>query len=305
MRKLPPLNAIRAFEAAARNRSFTAAASELCVTVTAVSHQIRHLEDQIGQKLFERTPRAVTLTLLGEKLFPALREGFDRFAEAFEELDENSSGDTLTVTTTRAFAERWLMPRLSRFTRAYPELGVNVEGADALVDLRTANADVAIRYGMPAGDELYSLPLLDDVYHPTVATGPGSIASSRIEDYRPGPLLTYKWHNRSIDCPTWAKWLRAAGKPDEDYRLSWINEESLALHALERGFGPLLCSSVMVSEGIKDGRLMRLDGPDLKGFSYRIAYVPTRKTKRAIGKFTDWLRSEASEFGSTYSGLAA
>lgn len=306
MRKIPPLNAIRAFEAAARNRSFTAAASELCVTVTAISHQIRHLEEQIGQKLFERTPRAVALTLLGERLYPVLRDGFDRFAEAFEELEDRSQGDTLTVTSTRAFAERWLMPRLSRFTRSFPGLSVNVEGSDALVDLRTANADVAIRYGMPAGEELSSLPLLTDVYHAAVVIPTDARASTRIEDYMTRPLLAYQWHNRSIDCPTWAKWLRAAGKAGgEGCRLSWINDESLALHAMERGFGPLLCSSVMVAEGIENGRLARIDGPDLPGFSYRVAFVPTRRTKRTIGKFTDWLRGEAADFTNAYNSLAA
>lgn len=120
------------------------------------------------------------------------------------------------------------------------------------------------------------------------------------------PLLAYQWHNRSIDGPNWTKWLSAAGKAGaEAHRLSWINDESLALHAMERGFGPLLCSSAMVAEGIESGRLARIDGPTLNGFSYGVAFVLTRRTKRTIGRFTDRLRSEASDFGNTYRGLAA
>lgn len=306
MRKLPPLNSIRAFEAAARNRSFTAAAAELCVTVTAVSHQIRHLEEQLGQKLFERTPREVTLTALGEKLYPALRDGFDRFAEAFEELHDRNGHEAVSVTTTRAFAERWLMPRLPDFAQAFPTIDVHVEASEELVDLRRSDVDVAIRYGLNPGADLSSTLLLRDMYCPVVATASKAITSRRLEDYRGMPLLAYKWFNRALDGPGWGQWLEAAGKhPVDHFRLSWFNDESLALHAMERGLGPLLCSDIMTADAVGEGTLARLEGPALAGFGYHLAYLPARRRKRALTRFCEWLRGEAADFVDRSKRIAA
>ncbi|MGV6874790.1 LysR substrate-binding domain-containing protein [Pseudochelatococcus sp. B33] len=297
MRKLPPLNSIRAFEAAARNRSFTAAATELCVTMTAVSHQIRHLEEQLGQKLFERTPREVRLTALGEKLYPALRDGFDRFAEAFEQIHDRNGRESLTVTTTRAFAERWLMPRLPGFTGAAPGVDVHVEATEELVDLRRSDVDVAIRYGHQPKDDLSSTLLLQDMYGPVASADCPGIASRQIEDYRSMPLLAYKWVNRALDAPDWARWLEAAGKPPVDtFRVSWFNDESLAMHAMERGMGPLLCSDIMTEDAVRERRAVRLDGPLLPGFGYHLAYLPGRHRRRPVARFCEWLRAEAADF---------
>lgn len=297
MRKLPPLNSIRAFEAAARNRSFTAAASELCVTVTAISHQIRQLEEQLGQKLFERTPREVMLTALGERLYPTLRDGFDRFAEAFDHLHERNGLEAVTVTTTRAFAERWLMPRLPRFTLTFPGIDVNVEATEEVVDLRRSDVDVAVRYGRVPDEALTSTRLLQDVYIAVASTGSRKIASQRLEDYQAMPLLAFKWISRSLEGPTWARWLEAAGKsPVDTFRVAWFNDESLAMHAMERGIGPLLCSDVMAEDAIHERRAVRLDGPALEGFGYHLAHLPGRRRKRAVARFCEWLRSEAADF---------
>ncbi len=305
MRKLPPLNSIRAFEAAARNRSFTAAASELCVTVTAISHQIRQLEDQLGQKLFERTPREVTLTALGERLFPAVRDGFDRFAEGFEALHDRGGREGLTVTTTRAFAERWLMPRLADFAAAFPGCDVQVDASEEVVDLRRSDVDVAVRYGRGPYSDLSSQLLLQDLHIPVVGTGSREIASRRLEDYRSMPLLAFKWVNPALDGPNWNKWLEAAGKPTDAFRISWFNDESLAIHAMERGIGPLLCSDVMAEDALSERRAIRLDGPALEGFGYHLVHLPGRRRKRAVARFCEWLRAQAADFTDRSSQLAA
>src|SRR5690606_3651969 len=125
MRKIPPLNSIRAFEAVARHQSFTAAAEELCVTVAAVSHQVRQLEEGLGQKLLERG-RQVRLTAAGQTLYPLLRDGFDQIAHAFALISPPARGDAIQLSTTRAFAERWLMPRLARFNAIHPDILVPV-----------------------------------------------------------------------------------------------------------------------------------------------------------------------------------
>jgi LysR family glycine cleavage system transcriptional activator len=306
MRKLPPLNSLRAFEAAARNRSFTAAAAELCVTVTAISHQIRQLEELLGQKLFERTPREVSLTVWGEKLYPDLRDGFDRFASAFDQIHKNDGQKSLTITTTRAFAERWLMPRLLRFTNAVPDINVHVEATEEVLDLRRSNVDVAIRYGRSPSPDMTSVPLLQDTYSPIVAASCGGFPSVRIEDYRKFPLLAYRWFNPSLGGPDWQHWMLTAGKaPPDMLNVSWFNDESLAIHAMERGMGPLLCSDILTEDAISERKLVRLEGPSLPGFGYHIAYLPGRQRRRPVARFCEWLRSEAVDFPSRPNRVAA
>lgn len=296
MRRLPPLNSIRAFEAAARNRSFTSAANELCVTVTAVSHQVKNLEDQIGRKLFERTPREVRLTPVGERLFPLLRDGFDRFAEAFDDVDEQRSAHSISVSTTRAFAERWLMPRLPKFSTMFPQVSVNVEGTEEVVDLHENGVDIAIRYGRTNDPSLVGTRLLPDSYRAVVRASEGE--TSNLESaMRARPLLAYRWHLRTDDLPSWSRWMAAAGLGDSsDYRIAWYNDESMAMHAMEQGMGPLLCSDVLVADAVRSGTLRYLDGPSLDGFGFKIVHAPMRRMKPAMGHFVEWIREEADAF---------
>src|SRR5690349_13623033 len=146
MRSLPPLTALRAFEAAARHMSFKAAADELRLTPTAVSHQIRSLEALCGRPLFRRRPRPIALTDGGARLFPVIRDGLDQFAEAVAAIREEANHRPLRVTTTNAFASRWLVQRLPMWRAAHPETALEVIGTDAVVNLRAGDADLAIRY---------------------------------------------------------------------------------------------------------------------------------------------------------------
>ncbi|MGY3489469.1 LysR family glycine cleavage system transcriptional activator [Bradyrhizobium sp. USDA 4011] len=297
MRKLPPLNAVRAFEAAARHESFTAAANELCVTVTAISHQVRQLEAILGHKLFERSGRAVVLTAEGQAVFPMLRDGFDRMASAFAVIRPPADGDAITVSTTRAFAERWLMPRLARFNAAFPHLVVHI---DATEEVRTPGADgvdLAIRYGRAdrAGE---TSVLFSDRYIAVAASAicpPG--ARLAIDDVRSRSLLAFRWKNAALDSPAWSAWLAGVDHdPMRDFRISWYSEEPLALHAAERGLGPLLCSDALVDEQLRDGTLRRLDGPALAGFAYRLVDAPSAARRKSVSAFIDWLRAEAATF---------
>jgi LysR family transcriptional regulator, glycine cleavage system transcriptional activator len=146
MRKLPPLRALHAFEAAARHHSFAAAASELGVTPTAISHQIRQLEEACGIKLFQRRPRPLLLTSAGTRLYPALRNGFDALASAIELLAEEDVQAPLRVTSPSAFASKWLVPHLPKWREANPTIPLEIIGTDAVLDVRAGGADVAIRY---------------------------------------------------------------------------------------------------------------------------------------------------------------
>ncbi|MEX3936174.1 LysR family transcriptional regulator [Paraburkholderia phymatum] len=297
MRKLPPLNSIRAFEAAARHQSFTTAAAELSVTITAVSHQIRQLEARIGHKLFERTGRAVTLTPVGKTIYPILRDGFDQIAQAFELVNARATEDSIQISATRAFAERWLMPRLSQFHASHPDIMVHIHGSEKAVDLRAEDIDVAIRYGTVETDHKESV-ILEDCY---IAVADRGICPEEriptIEDFRKRPLLAYKWENRTLNAPDWSTWL-ALVEHDQtvDFRISWYSEEMLALYAAECGLGPLMCSNVLIDEELRTGRLRRIDGPCLPGFSYRLVEMPSPRPKRGLRLFTTWLREEAQSF---------
>ena len=149
MRTLPPLTALRAFEAAARRLSFKEAACELGLTPTAISHQIRLLERFCGSALFRRRPRPLALTSQGARLYPAVRDGFDRFAEGLAAARAGDGGP-LRVTATNAFAARRLVPCLPSWLAAHPGLGLEIVGTDAVVDLEAGDADVAIRYARTA-----------------------------------------------------------------------------------------------------------------------------------------------------------
>ncbi len=296
MRKLPPLNAIRAFEAVARKRSFSAAAQELSVTTTAISHQIRHLEELLGQKLLDRNTRNVALSPAGERMFPLLQEGLDRLADAFEEINAQKSGGTISVTTTRAFAERWLMPRLMRFREAQPEIIINVDASEAVSDLRTSGVDVAIRYGRKPDGSLPSFTLFEDVYVPVVARALTNGRTPVISDFKDRPLLGFQWKNPALGGPTWAAWIAAAKADSEkDFRYSWFSEEHLALQALDHAHGPLLASNVMVGSGLASGAYARIDGPSLPGLIFSVVMAPTAGRKPSVRAFVDWLRAEGAE----------
>src|SRR3954451_12627654 len=147
MRKLPPLTELRAFEAAARFRSFKAAATELGVTPTAVSHQIRLLEAYCGQTLFRRQPRPITLTWAGEQLFPVIRDGLENFADALNFVRGGKATEArLRVTTTNAFAARWLVPRLPKGRKAHARIRLEILSSDEVLNLKNGEADISIRY---------------------------------------------------------------------------------------------------------------------------------------------------------------
>lgn len=295
MRRIPPLNSVRAFEAVARHQSFSAAANELCVTVAAVSHQVRQLEEGLGQKLLERG-RQARLTPAGHILYPLLRDGFDQIAQAFALIGPPAEGDAIQLSTTRAFAERWLMPRLNRFNEVHPNIIVHVHASEKLADLRAESIDLAIRYGPPEGTPNEQV-LFEDSF---IAVAGSAICptgrQATIQDFSGRPLLAFKWKNPRLESPAWPTWLTQVNAA-ETFNISWYSEETLALQALERGLGPLLCSSVLIDEALRDGRVQRLQGPALPGFTYRLVELQPTQARRSLHLFRNWLLDEAARSG--------
>ncbi len=277
MRKLPPLNALRAFEAAARHMSFTQAARELHVTTTAVSHQIRHLEEVFGLILFTRSPRGLQLTDAGEHLYPVLRDGFDRFAVAVQELARKSAASTLTISATLAFAERWLIPRLPAFRAAESDIELSLNADDRILDLRGGEADAAIRYGRGPYPGLRSELLLEDRF---IAVCSPALVTRKFEPLRSPAdlgrhaLIHYQWKNPAIAGPSWSDWLDAIGTtgvdPSKGPRFS---EEAHAVQAAVGGQGVALCSQVLVADDIAAGLLAQPFKQSIKGLAFHLVYL--------------------------------
>ena len=182
-RNLPPLNSLRAFEAAARHLSFTKAAEELHVTPAAISHQIKALEEQMGVPLFRRLTRALRLTQAGQAALPPMRDGFDKLADAVDLLRAHDESGAITVSLDPSFAAKWLVPRLDRFRAAHPDLDVRLDATDRLVDFQRDNVDLAIRYGGGHYPGLEAERLLSEeifpVCSPNLRQGPEPLEQAR------------------------------------------------------------------------------------------------------------------------------
>lgn len=294
-RRLPSLNALRAFWAAARHSSFAAAAEELHVTASAVSLQIRHLEDDLELKLFERTPKGLALTADGEKLLPGINQAFEHLRGSIAALDEQSSrASTLSISVAPSFAAKWLLPRLGAFLDRHPELEVDVKANMELTDFTRDDVDLAIRYG--AGNypgyevELLLRDTMFPVCSPELLMRYGQRDPHKV--FVEAPLL----HDVSADLdpavPSWKMWLKAARLEDVDWRKGpRFNQTSLALDAALAGLGVALAPAVLVESDLAAGRLVRLASSELAGdFAYYLVHPKEKANLPALQGFKTWLK---------------
>ena len=262
-RRLPPLNALRAFEAAARHLNFSRAADELSVTPGAVSQQIQNLEDYVGAALFKRTPKGLLLTDAAQTALPALREAFDRLAEAASLLTAAVDGRRLTLTAPPSFAAKWLVPRLGAFEQGHPQVDVWLSAGIELVDLSAGEVDVAIRYGSGRYPGLEVKRLLGETVIPVIS--PELLKDQPLaspEDLKNHVLL----HDGSPDlddsCPDWSMWLAARGLRGVDgLRGPRFNQSSLVIEAAANGRGVALAKRTLAQADLDEGRL-----PQVKAF---------------------------------------
>src|SRR6202790_760761 len=209
--RLPSLNGLRAFEAAARHLSFTNAASELNVTQTAISHQIRRLEEELGIRLFVRQNRALALTPEAKDYLPGVRAAFNDLRLATDRLRRKDDDHVLTVSTLASLAAKWLLPRLSAFQEAHPGIDVRITTSTSLVDFHRDHVDAALRYGRGQWPGVRAEWLMADelfpVCSPTLANGNKPLKCP--EDLRDHVLL----HTSNANSDDWRLWLTAAGPP--------------------------------------------------------------------------------------------
>ena len=299
MRKLPPLRALHAFEAAARHHSFAAAAGELGVTPTAISHHIRQLEEACGVKLFQRRPRPLLLTSAGARLYPALRNGFDALATAMALLAEEDAQTPLRVTSPSAFASKWLVPRLPKWREENPTVALEIIGTDAVLDVRAGATDVAIRYARKPSLDLMAHEVFRDTFVPVCSPrlleqhGP----IERAADLLRFPLIHYGWINSDPDAPTWRQWLAIARSIDPDFNpleKAWdlsFSEELHAIDAVIGGQGVAICSDVVVSNELRSGQLVKAHPLALPGYGFYLVSMPHSPQAPVIEAFSTWMRA--------------
>jgi LysR family glycine cleavage system transcriptional activator len=290
-RRIPSLSALRAFEAAARLRSFKQAADELAVTATAVSHRIRALEDEIGCRLFVRKTRAVDLTPEGRSLYSAVREGFDTIASGVEKLRQRSR-PVVKLSTTPAFAAKWLVPRLAHFQAQHPNIDIHVHASNRPIDLSAGIIDIAIRYGQGRYEGMHSTLLLQDRFAP-VASPTLGVASAA--DLSRRPLIHFDWEQPLPVDLTWAAWARAAQLPELNTEAGIrYSDESHAIQAAVAGQGVALLSLVLIERELKLGVLESGLEPVLDGLAYYIVR-PERAVHDSAAPIVEaWLIEQAS-----------
>jgi LysR family glycine cleavage system transcriptional activator len=296
MRRLPPLAAIRAFEAAARTENFTAAAAELGMTQAAVSYQVKSLEERMGAPLFVREKGRVRLTPLGARLLPSLSNAFDTIEAAFATHREEDES-LLTITTTQTFANTWLAWRLGAFQIDHPELAVRMSASNEVVDLRSGDADVAIRAGRGDWEGLDHHELFKSSFTPMAS--PECVASVERELGRklePDDLLHRNRINPSDDW--WLQWFADNGAPADDgiFRRPGVRLDSQADegHAAMAGQGFALLTPLLWKGDVAAGRL-RVPFPDrvsTRGWAYWLIYPSERRMVPKVKRFRAWLLAE-------------
>lgn len=295
-RRLPPLNAVRAFEAGARHLSFTKAADELHVTQAAVSHQVKLLEQDLGVTLFRRMTRKLALTAEGRLLLEAAGEALDALAEAAAALRADADGSTLSLSLTPTFGLQWLAQRLGRFWTAHPEIDLRLQHSIQLVDFARDEVDAAVRWGggvWPGVESVYLMPAgLVPVCSLALCKGPPPLNVP--DDLRHHTLL----HER--DYVEWSQWLAVAGAREVEPRRGPIIDDSRVLiQAAIDGQGVALASERMVRGEIAAGRLVKPFDVDLDADNAYYLVAPPKAFERpSVQAFRDFLLAElAAEAG--------
>lgn len=290
-RRLPPLSSLRAFEAAAHYLSFKKAGEDLGVTPTAISHQVRLLEEFLGVKLFERRVRQVMLTTAGQILFPALNEGLDRFEEAVGRVAAHRETPIVVLTTTTAFAAHWLMPRLSKLRAAHPELTLSLLASEELVDLAAGQADIAIRLGDGMAEGHDVVPFIRDRFTPVASP---ALQISDEEAFERLPLIEFDWSRPMAGKPDWPSWFEAAGLTSLTVAPSLhFNQESHALQAAIAGQGIALFSLTLAAEPLVQGHLHQPFETTINGGTYRLLRARRTQYSPHSQSVWDWLLKEA------------
>jgi LysR family glycine cleavage system transcriptional activator len=291
--RLPPMQALRAFEAAAREQSLTKAAQSLNLTHGAISHQIKSLESDLGVRLVERAGRGIRLTDEGERFAIRVRAAFAELAAAVNEITSHANPRRLGVSVTPSFAARWLLPRIGRFLAAYPDVDLDVRANMANVDFRRDDADIAIRYGFGDWPDVGVEHLLDDQFFPVCSP---RFANGRLPT-RPEDLARHTLL-RSDD-EHWKPWFEAAGLDwPEPTRGPIFNDSSHLIQAAAEGQGIALARSTLLANDVRNGVLVQLFDIEVPApRKHYLVYPPRMANSPKLALFRQWLHDEIGAGG--------
>jgi LysR family glycine cleavage system transcriptional activator len=282
--RLPPLQALRAFEAVARRASFKHAADELSVTPTAISHQIRQLETYLGRRVLDRTPRSVSLTTEGAALYDVTRSGFAAIAEVVTRIREDDGTTRITLSSTAAFLAHWLPSRLAALRRDLPAIDLRLHASDGVVDLRPGGIEAAIRYGK--GPFAHAVELCDDAFAP--------VCSPRLEiktlaDLRRATLIHIDGRRRPLPLPDWRRWCEKAKARQVDTNSGpHFPDSSLAVQAAIAGQGVAIVSLVLVSDALRAGLLVAPFSVSLPGDAYHFVCAEGLESRADLSSLRAW-----------------
>ena len=289
---MPPLNALRAFEAGGRHLSFTKAAEELHVTQAAISHQVKALEEYLGRSVFRRLTRRLVLTEEGRILLPVLSEAFDRIAETAERVRRKPPSRDLTVTLTPSFGSRWLVGRLGRFCSRYPDVDLRLHHSVGLADFETGEVDIGVRYGAGDWPGLVSEFLVGvdvvPVCSPALLEGAHPLRSP--EDLKHHSLL------HEEDYEDWVQWLIIAGAEGVEARRGTVMDEpAILLQAAIDGLGVALGDVGMIEADLAAGRLVKPFDLTLEfDHAYYVVYPQSALEDPKVKAFRDFLLEEVA-----------
>lgn len=291
--QLPPLNALRAFEAAARHLSVKNAADELCVTPGAVSQLLKTLEQHLGVPLFRRVNRGIFLTDAGQAYLPPVRNAFRQISDATQKVAVPAETGLLTVSATPFFASAWLVPRLKSFQDAHPDIDLQLQTGHALADFSRDGVDVAIRHGMGQYPGLASQRVLTVEM---VAVAAPALVAERGKPKKPADLLHWPRVN-DAERKGWRAWFEAQGVQDAGpARGPSFDDAGLLLKAVLAGQGAALLPAAMMAPDIAEGRLVALSRASwLEDFAYYLVCPEAGRDRPKVSAFRDWLLETAQE----------
>lgn len=289
-RQLPPLNALRAFEAAGRHESFSRAAGELGVSHSAISRHVRGLEDRLNTRLFRDLPRGLALTPDGAAYLAEVTPALDAIAEATERLTERPAG-TVLVNGEPLFTSKWLIPTLSRFYAAHPDVEVRLEGSRELADVNRYEADVAIRFLNVLGSNPDAILLSDAPLYPFAAPGVVEMPLRTPADILRYPLLRERIND------TWLEWFDLAGGGDPALvpPRRWRMRSQLAYEAAIAGHGVLLTSADVTAFDVAAGRLERVSDIGYRAGGYYALFGAGAIRRKPVRLFKDWLLAASAD----------
>jgi LysR family glycine cleavage system transcriptional activator len=291
--RLPALRALQIFEAAARHLSYSRAAEDLFLTQSAVSHQIKALESELGTKLFRRAGRAMLLTGEGQRLYTHIRDGLASFTKGVATLRAGSGSQTLNISATPSLAAGWLVPRLSDFYYRHPEIDVNLRATTALADFDRDEVDLALRYGSGQWPGMRAEKLLSANVFPVCSPHyRGGKLPTNPADLLEGDLL----HVGGL--PSWEEWFKSANITLEaPLRGPRFGDYMLAVQAAKRGQGVMLGREAFIVEKLASGQLVRLVKklPSLRTFDYYIVYPQGCDLPRKSRAFRDWMLEQVRD----------